>query len=95
MCSVLKILKTILIAQIQKLHLIYGDLSIPVICDPSQTEACQVYWVFRQLLGDGEGVYVFEFGKPVHDALVLPDGVALFSKDPDQQDFGLHVGHDT
>lgn len=76
-------------------YLIDGDLSIPVISNASQTVVSQVHWVFRQLLGDGEGVYVFEFGKPVHDALVLPHGVAFLSKDLDKQDFSFHTGHET
>lgn len=77
------------------LYLIDGDLSIKVISNAGQTEASQIHWVLGQLLGDGEGVYVFEFGKPVHDSLELPHGVALLSKNLDQQDFGLHVGRDT
>lgn len=77
------------------IYLIDGDLSIKVISNAGQTEASQIHWVLRQLLGDGEGVYVFEFGKPVHDSLELPHGVTLLSKNLDQQDFGLHVGRDT
>lgn len=77
------------------IYLIDGDLSIKVISNAGQTEASQIHWVLRQLLGDGEGVYVFEFGKPVHDSLELPHWVALLSKNLDQQDFGLHIGRDT
>ncbi|TNN57107.1 hypothetical protein EYF80_032692 [Liparis tanakae] len=43
------------------------------------------------MLGDGEGVHVLESGEPVHEALVLPHGVALLPKDLEQQDFGLHL----
>lgn len=78
-----------------RLYLIDGDCSVQVIGDAGQTEASQVHWVFGQLMGDGEGVCVFESGEPVHEALVLPHGVALLSKDLDQQDFGLYVGQDT
>lgn len=77
------------------MYLVDCDFSIQVISDAGQGEPSQVHWVHRQLLGDGEGVYMFEFGEPVHDALVLPHGVALLSKDLDQQNFGLNVGDDT
>lgn len=76
-------------------YLIDGDRSVQVISDAGQTEASQVHWVFRQLLGDGERVCVFKSGEPVHEALILPHGVALLPKDLDQQDFGLYVGQDT
>lgn len=78
-----------------KWYLIHGDFSVPVISDAGQAEACQVHGVFRQILGDGVGVCVFELWEPVQDALVFPHGVALHSKDLDQQDFGVNVGHDT
>lgn len=75
--------------------LIDGDLSVQVVGDARQTEASQVHGVLGQLLGDGEGVQVLELWEPVHDSLVLSHGVALLSKDLHQQNFGLHVGHNS
>lgn len=55
----------------------------------------EFYRVFGQLLGKWKWIDVSEPGVPVHDALILSDGVALLSKDLDQQDFGFDVGYDT
>ncbi|KAF3836752.1 hypothetical protein F7725_004216, partial [Dissostichus mawsoni] len=68
-------------------YLIHGDFSVPVIRDAGQAEACQVHGVFRQILGDGVGVCVFEFWEPVQDALVFPHGSwakHLFGEDVQQ-----------
>lgn len=76
-------------------NLIDGDLSVQVVGDARQTEASQVHGVLGQLQRDGEGVQVLELWEPVHDPLVLPHGVALFSKYLDQQNFSLHIGQNS